>query len=38
MTTAPRSEFIVAEAYRYNHKNAFRWLVSHIWALTGGWR
>ena len=30
MTTAPRSEFIVAQAYRYSHKNTLRWLISHI--------
>jgi len=34
MTTAPHSvpnsEFIVADAYRYSYKSAFRWLVSHV--------
>jgi ATP-binding cassette subfamily B protein len=31
MTSASKSEFTVENAYRYTHRSATRWIMSHIW-------
>ncbi len=39
MQTRSRTEFTVPNAYRYSHKSAVRWILSHVWRyrlLVGG--